>query len=107
MSVPGHGEVPVVVGGQRLTSGRHRNPDPLRDLDQTREAAAIHPSCDRGSNIPELLSASDKHPAAVEASPRLAAYRPALAVADRSTCPAACSSILHQDTPTSCSAGMG
>jgi len=45
-----HSEVPVVVGGQRLTSGRHRNPDSLHELDQTREAAAIHPSCDRGSN---------------------------------------------------------
>ena len=45
-----HSEVPVVVGGQRLTSGRHRNPDPLHELDQSREVAAIHPSCDCGSN---------------------------------------------------------
>lgn len=45
-----HSEVPVLVGGQGLTSGRHRNPDPLHKFDQTREATAIHPFCDRGSN---------------------------------------------------------
>ena len=50
MRIVCHGEVPVVVGGQRLTSGRHRNPDPLHELDQSREAATIHPSCDCGSN---------------------------------------------------------
>lgn len=73
MRIVCHSEVPVVVGGQRLTSGRHRNPDSLHELDQTREAAAIHPAT-AAATIPELLSASDKLPAAVEASPRLAAY---------------------------------
>ena len=54
MRIVCHSEVPVVVGGQRLTSGRHRNPDSLHELDQPREAAAIHPSCDRGSNSPRV-----------------------------------------------------
>ena len=83
----------MTVPVSSLTSRRPGTPQPL-----------IHPST-AAATIPELLNAAAKTPALSATSPCAVTYRPALAAAEATTCPAVCSSTLHQDTSTSCQPG--
>ena len=104
--IPGHHEIPVAVHTQSVTSTADDGPGqfPHPSHRPGTPQPLIHPST-AAATILELLNAAAKTPALSATSPCAVTYRPALAAAEATTCPAVCSSILHQDTSTSCQPG--
>lgn len=103
--IPGHHEIPVAVHTQSVTSTADNGPGQFPHLTQTGNTTTAHPPLDRGSHDSRIAQRSRQNPALSATSPCAVTYRPALAAAEATTCPAVCSSILHQDTSTSCQPG--